>query len=153
MENSQLKERILSLVPEAEIVETKQYLNAIIPKEKLHFLAKNLREAGDTSFDYLFCLTGLDLMDSLMVVYHIESTKYHHCIVLKTSTTDRDKPVLDSVTDIWHTADYHEREVFDFFGIKFNNHPDMRRLFLDETRIEGFPFRKDYVDEINIVER
>jgi len=92
-------------------------------------------------------------MDSLMVIYHIESTKYHHCIVLKTSTTDRDKPVLDSVTDIWHTADYHEREVFDFFGIKFNNHPDMRRLFLDETRIEGFPFRKDYVDEINIVER
>ncbi len=153
MENSQLKERILSLVPEAEIVETKQYLNAIIPQEKLHFLAKNLREAEDTSFDYLFCLTGLDLMDSLMVVYHIESTKYHHCIVLKTSTTDRDNPVLDSVTDIWHTADYHEREVFDFFGIKFNNHPDMRRLFLDETRIEGFPFRKDYVDEINIVER
>jgi NADH:ubiquinone oxidoreductase subunit C len=82
-------------------------------------------------------------------VYHIRSTKYNHSVVIKTRTPDRDNPTIDSVTDIWQTAEYHEREVFDLLGIKFKNHPDLRRLFL--SRSWGFPLRKDYVDNINIV--
>ena len=58
--------------------------------------------------------------------------------------------MLDSVYDIWATAEFHEREVFDFFGIIFTNHPNLKRLFLTEEW-EGFPLRKDYVDEINMV--
>jgi NADH:ubiquinone oxidoreductase subunit C len=58
---------------------------------------------------------------------------------------------LDSVTDIWPTAEFHEREIYDLLGIKFNNHPDLRRLFLDETW--GFPLRKDFKDDIHVVER
>ena len=70
--------------------------------------------------------------------------------VLKVKTADRENPTLDTVCDIWKTAEFHEREVFDFFGIKFNNHPNLKRLFLTEDW-DGFPLRKDYVDEINMV--
>jgi NADH:ubiquinone oxidoreductase subunit C len=55
------------------------------------------------------------------------------------------------VCDVWRTAELHEREVYDLLGVKFNNHPDLRRFFLEEGWV-GHPLRKDYVDEINIVE-
>ena len=84
--------------------------------------------------------------------YHLESTKYHHCIVFKTKTTNRENPVLDSISELYKGADFLEREVYDFFGITFKNHPDMRRIFLDDDWV-GFPFRKDYKDEVNIIER
>ena len=87
----------------------------------------------------------------LMVVYHLESTKQGHTIVLKVKTEDRQNPVFDTVCDIWRTAEFHEREIFDLLGIRFNNHPDLRRLFLDENWV-GYPLRKDYQDEVNIVE-
>jgi len=82
-------------------------------------------------------------------VYHLRSTKYNHSVVLKVRTSDRKDPHFDSVSDIWRTADFHEREVFDLLGIKFTNHPDLRRFFL--SRSMGFPLRKDYVDDIHIV--
>lgn len=153
MNNQELKDKIIQIVPEAECLESKQFLNVTVPKEKFFELAKFLKEKEDIQFDFLFNVTGIDEIDKLIVTYHLRSTKCQHDVVLKTFTKDRDNPLIDSVTSLWKTADFLEREVYDFFGIKFNNHPDMRRLFLDETRIEGFPFRKDYVDEINIVER
>jgi NADH-quinone oxidoreductase subunit C len=55
------------------------------------------------------------------------------------------------VSDLWKTADFHEREVYDMLGVKFNNHPDLRRLLLWEGW--GYPLRKDYVDEVRIVDR
>ena len=85
----------------------------------------------------------------LVLVYHLRSTKYGHTVVIKSRTPDRENPQFDSVSDIWETADLHEREVFDLLGIKFANHPDLRRLFLDSSW--GFPLRKDYVDDMNIV--
>jgi NADH:ubiquinone oxidoreductase subunit C len=57
--------------------------------------------------------------------------------------------MLDSVCDIWRTAEFQEREVYDLLGIRFKGHPDMRRFFLDSSW--GYPLRKDYVDDINIV--
>jgi NADH:ubiquinone oxidoreductase subunit C len=70
-------------------------------------------------------------------------------MVLKARTSDRNNPELDTVSDIWKTAEYHEREVFDLLGIKFNNHPDLRRFFLDKTF--GYPLRKDFRDDVNVV--
>ena len=152
MNNDELKNRVLSLVPESSFSDNKQFLIVNVPAEKLHLLASELKNSDDTAFDYLFCLSGADVKEQLTVVYHLSSTKLNHDIVLKVSTTDRENPIFDTVSDIWRTADFHEREVYDFFGIKFNNHPDMRRIFLDETTIKGHPFRKDYVDN-NIIER
>jgi NADH:ubiquinone oxidoreductase subunit C len=152
MTNEQLKEKILSLVPGAQFMENKQFAEFVIPAEKFHELALALKNSDDTAFDYLVNLTGVDLMPDLMVVYHLKSTKHGSYIVLKQKTSDRENPEFDTVSDIWITAEWHEREAFDLFGIRFKNHPDMRRILMDE-QYQGYPLRKDFVDEINIIER
>jgi len=151
MDLEKLKERLLTLVPEAEFEENKQYPTFFIPAGKLHATATRLKEDADTAFDYLFCQSGTDMGKYLMVVYHLESTRLGHELVLKVKTEDRETPAFDTVCDIWRTAEFHEREIFDLLGIRFNNHPDLRRLFLDESWV-GYPLRKDYSDEVNIVE-
>ena len=130
--------------------EGSQFLNITVQPELLHKLMSQLKSNDETHFDYLFCLSGVDWGEELGVVYHLESTTHRHMIVVKVQTKDRENPTFDSVCDIWATADFHEREVFDFFGIKFNNHPNLKRLFLTEEWV-GYPLRKDYVDEINMV--
>jgi NADH:ubiquinone oxidoreductase subunit C len=149
MDKLQLGEFIRSLARDLDIHEGKQYLEVTVSPASLHQLAKDLREKEESHFDFLFCLSGVDYGTDLGVVYHLRSTKFDHTVVLKTRTPNRENPVIDSVTDIWQTAEFHEREVFDLVGIKFKNHPDLRRLFLDNSW--GFPLRKDYVDDINIV--
>ena len=149
MDKIQLGEFIKSINPDFDIKEGKNYLEVTIPPSSFYSFAKQLREREEVQFDYLFCLSGVDYGQDLGVVYHLRSTRFDHVIVIKTRTSDRVNPMLDSVSDIWKTADFHEREVFDLLGIKFANHPDLRRLFLDSTW--GFPLRKDYVDDINIV--
>lgn len=152
MNNQELKAKVETLVPGVEVIEGKHYLEVNVAPEKLYLLAKTLHDSADTDFDYLFCLTGVDWADSLGVIYHLESTKYLHRIVLKVKTTDRENPNIQSVCDLWFAAVCLEREVFDLFGIVFNGHPDLRRLFLDSFW-KGYPLRKDYVDEINIIQR
>lgn len=151
MTNEALQNKISSLNSNLEFTEeASQFLNVTVPKADLFDLCKKLKEEGDLAFDYLFCLTGIDYEPALGVIYHLESTKHRHQLVVKVQTEDRDNPVLDSLVEIWKTAEFHEMEVFDFFGIKFNNHPNLKRLFLplDWT---GFPLRKDYVDEENMI--
>ncbi len=130
--------------------EASQFLNITVQPEQFYTLMSQLKTNEQTQFNYLFCLTGVDWGEELGVVYHLESTIHRHIVVVKVKTKDREHPSLDSVYDIWATAEFHEREVFDFFGIKFNNHPNLKRLFLTEDW-DGFPLRKDYVDEINMV--
>ncbi len=130
--------------------EESQFLNVLVQPDRLHQLMTTLKQNEETNFDYLFCLSGVDWGEELGVVYHLESTAFRHQLVVKVKTSDRENPMLDSVCDIWRTAEFHEREVHDFFGIKFNNHPNMKKLFLTDEW-EGYPLRKDYVDEINMV--
>ena len=151
MTNEALQNLIGDWVPELEFTEEdSQFLNISVKPEFLHQLMSQLKSNIETQFNYLFCLSGVDWGEELGVVYHLESTTIRHKIVVKVKTLDRDNPTFDSVYDIWATAEFHEREVFDFFGIKFNNHPNLKRLFLTEDW-DGFPLRKDYVDEINMV--
>jgi NADH/F420H2 dehydrogenase subunit C len=151
MDHAALKERLLGLVPDAELVENKQFLTFVIPPAKMHDLAFTLKNTGDLAFDYLFCLSGVDMVKYLEVVYHLESTVHKHQLVLKVRTADRENGAVDTVCDIWRTAEFHEREVYDLLGIRFSNHPDLRRLFLEEDW-KGHPLRKDYMDEVNIIE-
>ncbi len=130
--------------------EGSEFLTIVVKPEHLHALMNQLKSNPKTRFDYLYCLTGMDWGKELGIVYHLESTVYRHQLVVKVNTEDRENPVFDSVCDIWKTAEFHEREVFDFFGIKFNNHPNLKYLFLTEEW-EGYPLRKDYVDEVNMV--
>ena len=151
MTNEALQNLISSWVPELEFTEEgSQFLNITVKPKQLHQLMLQLKSNIETNFDYLFCLSGVDYEKSLGVVYHLESTTHRHILVVKVQTEDRENPTFDSVCNIWKTAEFHEREVFDFFGIKFNNHPNLKRLFLTDEWV-GFPLRKDYVDEINMV--
>lgn len=152
MNNEQLKTRISELTENAEFIEEgTEFLNVIVPPENLHIVAESLNKSEDTKFDFLFCLSGVDWITHLMVVYHLTSSVYNHVLVLKVKLPDRENPEVETVSDIWKTAEFHEREVYDLFGIKFKNHPDLRRILLDEDW-KGYPLRKDYVDEVNIVE-
>jgi NADH:ubiquinone oxidoreductase subunit C len=63
---------------------------------------------------------------------------------------DRTQPVIETVSDIWRTAEFHEREVFEMFGVQFSNHPDLRKLILEED-FKGYPLRKDFEDPINMI--
>ncbi len=149
MENAKLADFIISLDKEAVIKEGKQFIEVTVPLSNLITLAKQLKENRETQFDFLACLTGIDYGVDLGVVYHLRSTSLNHTMVLKTRIPDRERPVVDSVAEIWKTAEYHEREVYDLLGIRFSNHPDLRRFFLENSA--GYPLRKDYVDDVNIV--
>jgi len=138
-----LKQLILAAVPDA-LIEEKEFLTVTVKPEDLRTLAKALKYNDSTSFDYLIQLTGVDYGDSLGVVYFLSTSKdLSRCLVLKTATSDRENPMIPTVSDIWGTANLNEREVFGFLGIHFINHPDMRHLFLTE-RWNGYPLRKDY---------
>ena len=104
-----------------------------------------LRDSSDLQFDSLMNLSGVDEPKAglLSVYYHLESTKLKHKITLKVST-DRNKPEVTTVTEVWKGADWHEREAYDMFGIIFLNHPDLRRILMPYDWDAGYPLRKDY---------
>ncbi len=107
-----------------------------------------LRDTEQLYFDYMSCLTGLDNgpeKGSMEVLYHLYSIPYNHSIVLKVET-NRETPEVPTVCTVWRTADWHEREAYDLFGIKFAGHPDLRRILLPADW-EGFPLRKDYQEQ------
>jgi NADH-quinone oxidoreductase subunit C len=150
MTKEELKASLTAYLPSAAFDETGEFLNMIVaPAESLALLT-DLRTKPEYNFDYLFCLTAVDWKDHFMVVYHLFSKELKHTLVVKVKVTDRVDPKVESVWKIWRGAEMLEREVYDLFGIKFLNHPDLRRLFLDENW-PGWPLRKDYVDE-NMIE-
>ncbi|MCU0371477.1 MAG: NADH-quinone oxidoreductase subunit C [Bacteroidales bacterium] len=151
MDNVQLKELVTSLLPDATFEESKQFLMVTVAPGQLHDLLARLKNGSDTWFDFLFCISGVDLAGKLMVVYHLESTTLGHQIVLKTGTENREKPELDSIVDLYKGAELHENEIFDLFGIIFKGHPNLRRMFMPDDW-NGYPLRKDYVDEVNIID-
>ena len=118
-------------------------LTVTVPAGQFRDVAKSLRDDPQMRFDLLLCMTGMDWGETLGVVYHLRSTELGHEIVLRTETADRENPELQSVYDLWESANLNEREVYDFFGIRFIGHPDMRRLYLRNDWV-GYPFRKDY---------
>ncbi|MEM7369860.1 MAG: NADH-quinone oxidoreductase subunit C [Bacteroidota bacterium] len=153
MDYEELKTLISKAVTEPEYEEEgSEYLVVNISPENWKEAATNLKAHAETSFDYLFCLTGVDWGKELGVVYHLKSSTLGHSIEVKVKTEDREDPRFPTVSDIWRTAEFHEREVYDLYGITFENHPDLRRIFLEDDWV-GFPLRKDYVDDINIVQR
>ena len=149
MDNLQLESFVKNHFPQAEVKTGKQFTEVTVRGGNMHELAIALRDSEETDFDFLFCLTGVDYVENLGVVYHLRSTSHNHTIVLKAICTDRERPKMETVSDIWITAEFFENEVYDLLGIHFSNHPKPRRLFLEED--SGYPLRKDYIDNINIV--
>ncbi len=145
-----ITEKITSYIPEAQITEGECATVTILPA-LLHILAKKLHDDEELQFDFLRSLTGMDWgEEGLGVVYHLESTVHGHQLIVKTTANDKNHPELPTVCDIWKAAELNEREVYDYFGIVFTGHPDMRRLYLRDDW-EGYPLRKDFDEskEIN----
>ncbi len=119
-----------------------------IAADKIHAVCLELRDHENTFFDYLTCLSGLDNGPEkamMEVVYHLYSIPFNHHLILKVELP-RETPTVPTVSDIWRSADWHEREAYDMFGIIFANHPDLRRILLPADW-EGFPLRKDYQEQ------
>jgi NADH:ubiquinone oxidoreductase subunit C len=148
MTNEEIKAYITSLSPEATFDETGEWLNINIDATQWKNIAASLK-SGDLQMNYLFCLTCVDWKTHLTMVYHMSSTKHRQTIVIK-SNLDPASPTIDTVSDIWRTAEFHEREVFEMFGVQFNGHPDLRRLILTDDFV-GFPLKKDFEDPINMI--
>ena len=138
-----IQEKISKICPSATFEEG-QHLLVTVPDKDWYQLAKALKEDADLNFDVLSALVGMDWKDSLGCLYYLTSTKNDwQMLTVKVATEDRQNPMLHSVSDLWKVALFQEREVYDFYGIKFINHPDMRRFFLRNDWV-GHPLRKDY---------
>ena len=141
---SNLQEKIAKLFPEASFEDAGEF-RITVPDARLHDLVKPLRDDSELRFDYLVTIVGMDWKTSLGCIYYLMSTRSKQVIAVKVSTDDRDKPMLHSIADLYHIAQFYEREVYDFYGIIFIGNPDMRRLFLN-IDWKGYPLRKDYDD-------
>ncbi len=108
-----------------------------VARENLVALMTNLKDQG---FDHLSLITGVDRKDRLEVVYHIHSLKKNEYIVVKTETLDERVP---SLTSLYNSANWDEREQYDLMGIIFEGHPNLKRMFLPENWA-GHPLRKNY---------
>lgn len=146
-----MKEKTESLLRERfpqEILEVNYFRNELtflVDKKSIVEVCKFLRDEPELSFDLLVDLCGVDRAkrkDRFEVVYHLVSLKNKYRIRLKVRVDEKDCNV-DSITSVYPTANWHERETYDMFGIIFNNHPDLRRMYMPEE-FEYYPLRKDF---------
>ena len=150
MGNEELKTKLTELLPTAAFDESGEWLNINIDPQNWLSFATQLRNDESLFFNYLFCLTCIDWKTHLTMVYHLSSTKFRHSIVVK-SILDYNKPEIETVSQIWQTANFHEREVYEMFGVNFLNHPDLRLLILPDGWEGKNPMRKDFEDPVNMI--
>ncbi|MFD0680723.1 MULTISPECIES: NADH-quinone oxidoreductase subunit C [unclassified Paenibacillus] len=130
-------------VQEAFINEKDAHLPCVVLKNESWFeTAELLKSHSELKLNYLRNVTGVDYETYMEVVYHLLSleTKHEYCVKIK---TDREAPSVPSVTSVWQTADWNEREIYDLLGIDFPGHPDLRRIMMSDDWV-GHPLRKDY---------
>ena len=140
---SDIKEKISKVCPSATFEEG-EILLVNVPEKDWHAFAKQLKENKEFDFDVLSAVVGMDWKETIGVIYYLTSTSHNwNMLSVKVVCENRDDAYIHSVSDLWKVANFQEREVYDFFGIKFINHPDMRRFFLRNDWV-GHPLRKDY---------
>jgi NADH-quinone oxidoreductase subunit C len=128
-----------------EATEFRGELTVVVPKERIVEVCRFLKSDPELRYDLLSDLCGIDMYTPVKrfgVVYNLYSLKNKHRIRLKTFTEEED-PRVPTVTSVWATANWHERETYDMFGIVFDGHPDLRRIYMPEE-FEHYPLRKDF---------
>jgi NADH-quinone oxidoreductase subunit C/D len=138
---AEIQDKITQLCPQAQVDTTGEFPLVTVDDAQWHDLARALK--NQLHYDVLSAVVGMDWTEALGCVYYLTNTSTHELLHVKVSTTDRENPRLHSVCDLWPVANFQEREVYDFYGIVFIGHPDMRRMFL-RTDWVGYPLRKDY---------
>jgi NADH-quinone oxidoreductase subunit C len=129
-----------------EVIERKPDSFAVIDRSAIIELARFLHDDPDCAMDCLSNETGVDYKDRIEVVYHLFSYKHRHGCVLKVKLP-RDNPSIATVEEIWRSANWMEREIFDLLGVNFEGHSDLRRILMPEDW-PGHPLRKDFVEPL-----
>jgi NADH-quinone oxidoreductase subunit C len=142
LNGEELGKKIAEALPGSIVAGEK--LCIMLDSKQLYQSAEYLKNTAGLDFDYLTVVTAVDYIDYFELVYRLVSLKHNHSIILKTRLYTREDPTVPSVTPLWRAAYYQEREIFDLFGIKFEGHPDLRRLLLWEG-FKGHPLRRDYL--------
>jgi NADH-quinone oxidoreductase subunit C len=137
---------LIALEPGIEVREKADRPAIRVPRERLRAAAVRLRDDPELGFDMLVDHTAIDWVAEgrFELVYNLYSTRHGHAATL-TTVVPRDDPVAPTVSDVWPTVQWQEREAYDLLGILYDDHPDLRRLFLEDDW-QGFPLRKDYRD-------
>ena len=120
----------------------------LIHADDLVSIAKTLQQNPEVFFDQLTCVTGIDNgpeMNTMEVIYNLYSIPFNQSLGLKV-ILNRQKPETESLSSIWKSANWMEREAFDMYGIQFKNHPDLRRILMPADW-DGFPLRRDYQEQ------
>lgn len=125
------------------VIETSDYA-VLINSQFLFDVAAFLKDTPELEFDYLTYITAVDYFEYFELIYQLTSIKHNHTMVLKTRCYSRENPTVPSVVSLWRGADYQEREIYDLMGIKFEGHPNMKRIVLWDG-FQGHPLRKDYL--------
>jgi len=139
-----------TLLPAAVAEDSGEWLQLSIEPGNWKQLALQLRYTENLLFDFLFCVTCVDWKTHLQMVYHLTSTVHRHTMVVKCKL-DRASPRIETVCDIWRTAEFNEREAYEMFGVSFINHPDLRLLILPDGWEGKNPMRKDFEDPVNMI--
>jgi len=116
----------------------------LIKSQDLFDVISFLKNAPEFQFNYLSCATAVDYFDYFEVVYHLVSMVHNHSIVIKTRCYGRENLSVPSIVSLYQGANTQEREIYDLMGIKFEGHPNMKRIFLWDG-FQGHPLRKDYL--------
>jgi NADH-quinone oxidoreductase subunit C len=118
--------------------------NAVLVKgDSLAAIAEYLKTGEGLKYDYLNYVTAVDYYSYFEIVYQITSLEFNKTLVFKTRVYGRENPTVQSVYGVWRGADLQEREIYDLFGVKFEGHPNLKRIFLWEG-FPGHPLRKDW---------
>jgi NADH-quinone oxidoreductase subunit C len=150
MTAEELKIKIPELLSTATFEEGTEWPTVQVDAAQFLPFVQQLRNAPELAMDYLFCITCVDWKTHLTMVYHFSSTTHRHVLVVK-AKLDRSKPEIETVSHIWRTAEFHEREQYELFGVNFLHHPDLRLLILPDGWEGKFPLRKDYEDPVNMI--
>ena len=144
MTTAEIQQRLKDLIPYADIELEEIAVEPVlrISTETLLAVATALKSDAQLQFECLKCLSGVERGDQLQVVYHLYSISRHHHLTLRCSVP-KETPVVPSLCGVWSAADWHEREAFDMLGVRFEHHPDLRRILCADDW-EGHPLRKDY---------
>ncbi len=142
LSGTEVAQKIGQRFPEAVLEANEQWVT--VAAEQLEAVATALRDDPELDLRYLISVCGVDRLDHFEVVYQLQSLSRNHLMTLKTRAVDHESPQVPSLVPVWRGAQLQEREVYDLMGIRFEGHPDLRRVFLWDG-FPGHPLRKDWL--------